>query len=77
MDSVTEENVAKLNKDVDQKKSELAALEATSPEAMWSGELAKLATEYSLYKEERERVQSGIYTKKSVVKKKAKLDVKV
>lgn len=77
MDSVTEENVAKLKKDVDQKTGELAVLEATTPEEMWSGELAKLATEYTQYKEERERVQSGIYTKKSVVKKKAKLDVKV
>jgi DNA topoisomerase-2 len=76
MDSVTEENVTKLNKEFEQKTKELAELEATSPQDMWSKELTRLAEEYSLYKEERERVQSGIYTKKqSVVKKKTKLAI--
>lgn len=76
MDSVTEENVTKLNKEFEQKTKELAELEATSPQDMWSRELTRLAEEYSLYKEERERVQSGIYTKKnSVVKKKTKLAI--
>jgi DNA topoisomerase-2 len=76
MDSVTEENVTKLNKEFEQKTKELTELEATSPQDMWSKELTRLAEEYSLYKEERERVQSGIYTKKqSVVKKKAKLAI--
>ena len=76
MDSVTEENVTKLNKEFEQKTKELAELEATSPQDMWSKELDVLAKEYASYKEERERVQSGIYTKKhSVVKKKAKLAI--
>jgi DNA topoisomerase II len=76
MDSVTEENVTKLNKEFEQKTKELVELEATTPQDMWSKELTRLAEEYALYKEERERVQSGIYTKKaSVVKKKAKLAI--
>ena len=75
MDSVTEENVTKLNKEVEQKTKELADLEAITPQDMWSKELTKLAEEYSSYKEERERIQSGIYTKKIVVKKKTKLAI--
>jgi DNA topoisomerase-2 len=76
MDSVTEENVTKLNKEFEQKTKELAELEATSPEDMWSKELDLLAKEYASYKEEREHVQSGIYTKKhSVAKKKTKLAI--
>jgi len=76
MDSVTEENVVKLNKDFEEKTKELIELEATTPQNMWSKELSQLSQEYVYYKEERERVQSGIYTKKSsVVKKKTKLAV--
>jgi hypothetical protein len=60
----------------EQKTKELTELESTSPQDMWSKELARLAEEYASYKEERERVQSGIYTKKhAVVKKKAKLAI--
>ena len=72
MDSVTEENVDKLKKEVGQKTEELNKLQEMSAQQMWQQELAKLEKEYSSYKEERERQQSGA-TKKAVVKKKAKL----
>lgn len=73
MDSVTEENVNKLNKDVAQKNVELNILQSTSEQEMWIQELSKLENEYHSYKEERERNQSGI--KKCVTKKKTKLVV--
>lgn len=75
MDSVTEENVTKLNKEVEQKTDELNILQATTQQEMWLQELTKLEQEYHSYKEERERQQSGI--KKTVVKKKTKLEVKL
>jgi len=74
MDSVTEENVDKLKKEVGQKTIELNKLQEMSAQQMWQQELANLEKEYYSYKEERERQQSGA-TKKAVVKKKAKLAV--
>jgi len=74
MDSVTEENVDKLKKEVAQKTEELTKLQEMSAQQMWQHELANLEKEYYSYKEERERQQSGA-TKKVVVKKKAKLAV--
>jgi hypothetical protein len=41
---------------------------------MWMNELKVLEEEYSTYKEERERLQSG--AKKPVIKKKTKLLIK-
>jgi len=75
MDSVTEENVNKLNKEVEQKTDELNILESTTQQEMWLQELSKLEQEYHSYKEERERGQTG--TRKTVVKKKVKLSVNV
>jgi DNA topoisomerase-2 len=74
MDSVTEENVNKLEKDKKDKETELENVRKTSKEQMWLKELNVLQTEYTKYKEERERLQSG-ETKKSkastvVIKKK-------
>ena len=59
MDSVTEENVANIMKEKADTEAELATLRATTLETMWLGELAKLETEYDLYKKKRETIQSG------------------
>ena len=59
MDSVTEENVANIMKEKADTESELAALRATTLETMWLGELAKLETEYDVYKKKRETIQMG------------------
>jgi len=46
MDSVTEENIAKIMAERDRKNGELAALKATSETQIWLNELATLRTEY-------------------------------
>jgi len=77
MDSVTEENVDKLNKEHSTKQKELTAIEATTIQEMWSSELDSLREAYLGYKEERERLMSGLQTKKaSVVKVKSKAPTK-
>ena len=63
MDSVTEENVDKLNREHSTKKMELDIVASTTVNQMWSNELDKLSQEYLEYKEERERLMSGIDTK--------------
>jgi DNA topoisomerase-2 len=76
MDSVTEENVAKILKEHGDKEMELEKIKAKTIENMWLDELETLSSEYEKYRDERERSVSGI-TKKSGVKiiKKAKLQV--
>jgi len=70
MDSVTEENVQKLEKDHADKMEQLAFVQSQSPQAMWLSELVALEKEYLSYKEERERASSGLtVVKKKVVKK--------
>jgi hypothetical protein len=71
MDSVTEENVNKLNKEYATKKMELDIVTCTTVNQMWSNELDNLSQEYLEYKEERERLMSGIdiKSKKKVVSK--------
>jgi DNA topoisomerase-2 len=59
MDSVAEENVERLEKEHGAKTNELAVLKTTTIQQMWIGELAVLETEYSNYKEARERIMSG------------------
>jgi DNA topoisomerase-2 len=74
MDSVTEENVEKLYKERDHKKSELEKVKNTTVNQMWLGELENLKSLYLEYKEERERAMSGEDSKikkKTVVKKNA------
>jgi DNA topoisomerase-2 len=46
MDSVTEENIAKIMKERDLKQSELLALKATTEKQLWLNELALLRAEY-------------------------------
>lgn len=59
MDSVTEENVAKILAEKEDAEKELTTLLATSLETMWLGELAYLDQQYDVYKRLRETIQSG------------------
>jgi len=73
MDSVTEENVAKLMKEHGDKTVELEVVKSRTIEEMWLGELDTLSSEYAKYREERERSMMGVVVKKTsgtkVVKK--------
>jgi DNA topoisomerase-2 len=78
MDSVTEENVDKLNKDYENKNSELENIKKTTQHQMWLNELELLKEQYLEYKENRERLMNGLdglgkagssKTKKKVVSK--------
>jgi DNA topoisomerase-2 len=78
MDSVTEENVAKLNKEHEHKKDDLENVKNTTKYQMWLNELEILKGEYLEYKENRERLMNGLdgqgqngpsKTKKKVVSK--------
>jgi DNA topoisomerase II len=74
MDSVTDENVAKLFAEHAEKQLELDTVKATTDRQMWSSELDKLKNEYILYKDARERLMAGTAEqkpkKKVIVKKK-------
>ena len=78
MDSVSEENVEKLNAEHDRKMSELDKVRSTTTSAMWLEELAQLLQEYLQYKEERTRESNGTAneTASGVVAKKHKKIVK-
>jgi len=76
MDSVTEENVAKLLKEHGDKASELEVVKSRTIQQMWSSELDALSSEYAKYREDRERSVSGTGKKTGAkVVKKAKLVV--
>jgi hypothetical protein len=68
MDSVTDENVAKLFAEHAQKQTELDTVKATTDRQMWSSELDNLKNEYLLYKDARQRLMAG--TEKDKSKKK-------
>uniref|UniRef100_A0A6C0EQF9 DNA topoisomerase (ATP-hydrolyzing) n=1 Tax=viral metagenome TaxID=1070528 RepID=A0A6C0EQF9_9ZZZZ len=70
MDSVTEENVEKLNKEYGDKSCELETIKNITVNKMWSNELDKLTQEYMEYKEDRQRLMNGqdLKPKKKVVK---------
>jgi len=75
MDSVTEENVARLNKEHADKVAELEYVKTTSTSQMWLKELDVLEKEYSKYREARENADkvggktlSGSSEKKKVKK---------
>jgi DNA topoisomerase-2 len=73
MDSVTEENVAKLKKEYNKKNKELGLVQKMAPENMWLEELIKLEEEYLAFKEEKERFQSDtLSTNEKQTKKKVK-----
>jgi DNA topoisomerase II len=69
MDSVSIENVEKMQSECDKKEAELAELEQTTPEILWTNELIILEKEYGIYKEERTRLNSGEAKKKKIIKK--------
>jgi DNA topoisomerase-2 len=77
MDSVTEENVARLLAEKAAKEAELKIVKETTIHQMWLMELSKLQDSYTGYKEERMRLMSGEVekgkktVKKTVVRKKA------
>ena len=64
MDSVTEENVAKLLKSKGDKETELERVKTTTIQQMWKSELDNLKEQYMVYKEERARLMTGEETKK-------------
>ena len=73
MDSVTDENVAKLNKEHGEKTAELEVVLAKSEQTMWLEELAVLSADYEKYREERIRSMLGEKAeKKKTVKKTVK-----
>ena len=65
MDSVTEENVEKLLREQDNKKTELENIKKTTIYEMWLSELETFKCEYLEYKENRERLMNGLYGEKS------------
>jgi hypothetical protein len=73
MDSVTEENVARLNKEHGGKQSEFEIVKSTTINKMWLNELETLKEQYVEYKEERNRLMNGedVKLKKKVVSKTA------
>jgi DNA topoisomerase-2 len=66
MDSVSEENVEKLNREHKDKSDELQRIKETSEQQMWLSELEHLEQEYSKYRSE--RIGSSSEKKKSVSK---------
>jgi len=68
MDSVSEENVDKLNKEHKDKSDELQLIKETTEQQMWRKELEILAQEYIVYKEERQRLTNGTESKKKKIK---------
>ena len=59
MDSVSEENVSKLFKELGAKEAELETIRKTTVNNMWLNELDILKKEYLEYKEDRQRLMSG------------------
>ena len=70
MDSVTEENVLKINQERDKKLSELETLKKTTEKQLWLNELETLQTEYNKY------IDTTRQTSDIVVKKKVKVSKK-
>jgi DNA topoisomerase-2 len=77
MDSVTEENIAKLEKEKGIKEAELKRVESMSIQEMWLLELDELVEEYEKFKDEKQRLMSGKNSEKKEkkVKKVPKLSV--
>ena len=69
MDSVSQENVEKIQKEHFNKSQELNLLNATTIQQMWISELDELLKEYLLYQEARHRAQLGLEKNSSSKKK--------
>jgi DNA topoisomerase-2 len=79
MDSVSEENVAKLINEHKTKSNELEEVQSTSVEEMWTRELIKLEQVYNEYTDDRRRTMLGettpmVQLKKKVIKVNKKKD---
>jgi DNA topoisomerase-2 len=68
MDSVSEENVDKLNKEHKDKSDELQRIKDMTEQQMWLKELDNLSQEYLKYKAERTQINDVAEKKKVVVK---------
>jgi DNA topoisomerase-2 len=80
MDSVSEENVAKINREHEDKLDELERIKETTIHCMWLQDLELLEKEYQIYKQERTCKQTGKegpVKKKMVVKKVSDITKKV
>ena len=77
MDSVTEENVESLFKELGDNQITLDKIKTTTINQMWSSELDSLKTAYLEYKEERERLMLGEEKEKKKVTKKIVKKAKV
>lgn len=77
MDSVTEENVSKLEKERGTKEADLQKVQSMSIQQMWLLELDELVEEYGKFKEEKQRLNSSssLEKKEKKVKKVAKLSI--
>ena len=75
MDSVTEEIVAKIQKETGDKQLELKTIQETSIQQMWLLELDNLSIEYLKYQEDRQRLMSGSSEKKKSVVKNKKINL--
>jgi len=64
MDSVTEENVCKLEKERGTKQAQLEEVQTTSISEMWSKELDEFLVEYTKFKEEKQKLISGLSSDK-------------
>ena len=69
MDSVSEENVAQILKEVGEAERELDQLTRLTIENMWLQELAVLDREYDTYRQKRVQIQSGVTAAKPETKK--------
>jgi DNA topoisomerase-2 len=65
MDSVSEENVEKLNKEHKDKSDELQRIKETSEQQMWMSELEYLEQEYDKYRSERSQIGNEKEKKKT------------
>ena len=70
MDSVTEENVAKIMNERDKKAGELEAIKSKPIVVMWEEELVALESEYLKYRSERNVVEVVKPSKKAGIKRK-------
>lgn len=69
MDSVTEENVDKIMKDTKEMQEQLKILVNTSLKQMWLNDLNNFEKKYTIYKLEREKLQTSISVSIPTVKK--------
>ena len=76
MDSVTEENVNKLNTEHEHKKSELDIIRSITIHQMWLNELIILKKEYNAYKLTREQLMNQPLLPSSSISSKTKTNVK-